>query len=230
MKRQVYLGLALVLAAAAALLSLRAQHTTPVVFATHDLSAGSQIQSVDLEIRDIHDDGVPAGALTDLAAANGLYAVLPLTAGEPVLQRAVSSHRSGGSLSAEFSIPAGYVAISVPVQPAAAVGGILQPGDRVDVYATPLAVAQGTGVNAETLSSGSMPASAQLIGSNVLVIELRSDQGQSMQPPDSSSSVHGLSFGVGKLGSVVLAVPAGDVAKYAAATTSDSIYLAMSIS
>ena len=229
MKRQMYLSVALILAAAAALLSLRAQHTTPVVFATHDVTAGTMIQSSDVEVRSIHDDGVPAGALSDVNSAAGMYATIPLTAGEAVLARAVSAHRSGGSVTAQFSIPSGYVAVSVPVQPAAAVGGILQPGDHVDVYATPLLSTQGSGSITTADSNGSGSA-AELIGSDVLVIELRSDQGQSMQASNDSSSVHGLNFGVGKLGSVVLAVPTADVAKYAAATSVDNIYLAMSLS
>ena len=228
MKRYAYLACAVVLALVTAFLVLRSQHTVPVVFATHDVAAGTQLQSDDVELHYVHEDGAPAGALSDPELAAGRYAALPLTAGEPVLDRALTEHRSGGALSHEFQIPGGDVAIAVPVQPAGAVGGMLQPGDHVDVYATPLAGHQsGTAQQAGDLSS----ASAQVLGHDVLVLQLRSDQGQSMQTADSSSSgnVHGLNFGGGKLGSVVLAVPAGDVARYAEATSADSIYLALSV-
>jgi Flp pilus assembly protein CpaB len=226
MKRYLYLGCAVLLAGIAAVLVLRAQHTVPVVFATHDVAAGQQISTDDVELRSVHDDGAPAGALRDADAASGRYAALPLTAGEPVLDRAVTRQRSGGALSHQFAIPSGYVAIAVPVQPAGAVGGMLQAGDRVDVYATPLS-RQGSGAGLTTTDAG---AGTSLLGRDVLVLELRSDQGQSMQPKDSGGgTVHGLNFGGGKLGSVVLAVPTAEVQRYAVATSADSIYLALSV-
>jgi Flp pilus assembly protein CpaB len=228
MKRYVYLGCALLLALITAVMVLRSQHTVPVVFATHDLAAGAQVHGEDLELRYVHEDGAPAGAVTSPELASGRYTALPLTAGEPVLDRALSDRRSGHSISHDFQIPSGDVAIAVPVQPAGAVGGMLQPGDHVDVYATPLAGHQS---GSSSAGAGPAAADAQVLGHDVLVLELRSDQGQAMQSADSSSTgnVHGLNFGGGKLGSVVLAVPAADVAHYAQAATADSIYLALSV-
>lgn len=226
MKRYAYLGCALLLAATSAILVLRSQHTVPVVFATHDVAAGAQVTADDLELRYVHEDGAPTGAVSDPGAAAGRWTALPLTAGEPVLGRALSDRRSGGALAHQFDIPDGDVAVAVPVQPAGAVGGMLQAGDHVDVYATPLSGRSGGP------ATSADPASTTRLGSDVLVLELRSDQGQSLQQSgdqSTGSTVHGLNFGSGKLGSVVLAVPTEDVPSYAAAASSDSIYLALSV-
>jgi hypothetical protein len=111
---------------------------------------------------------------------------------------------------------------------------MLAPGDHVDVYATPLAGhQQGASATSRAGGNATPPAPAAgdgtvVLGRDLLVLQLRSDQGQ---PLDASGdqSVHGLNFGVGKLGSVVIAVPADEVARYASAAVGDSIYLALSV-
>jgi hypothetical protein len=62
----------------------------------------------------------------------------------------------------------------------------------------------------------------------VVVLQLRSDDGQPLDDRG-GDNVHGLNFGSGKLGSVVLAVPAADVDRYASAVAEDSLYLALSV-
>ena len=234
MKRYIYFGCATVLAVASAFLVLRSQHTVAAVFATHDIRAGSQITADDVEVRHVHDDGAPAGVAVDTSEVVGRFAALPLTAGEPVLARAVSATRSGSGLAAQYDIPDGDVAVAVPVEPAGAVGGMLHSGDHVDVYGTPLSVVHGAGSGAVTPMSvdGVSPGpTTALIGQDVLVLELRTDQGQPLDATGSGggNNVHGLNFGSGKLGSVVLAVPAQDVERYAAAVSTESIYLALSL-
>jgi Flp pilus assembly protein CpaB len=229
MRRTIYLGLFLLLALCAGLLTLRAQRTVAVLVATHDVRAGQQVATGDVEVRRVHADSVAPDALSAPDDAVGSYVSWPLTAGEPVLSRMVRRERSGITLTAAITVPDGYRAVAVPVQPAGAVGGMLSPGDHVDVYATPLAGHGGT----EATSSGAAGApsggeATTVLGSDLLVLQLRSGQGQ---PLDGSTdqSVHGLNFGAGKLGSVVIAVPAGDVTRFAAAAASDSIYLALSV-
>jgi Flp pilus assembly protein CpaB len=230
MRRTVYLVLFLLLAALAALLTLRAQRTVAVLVATHDVRAGTQIAASDVEVRREHEDSVPSGALVAPEDAVGQYATWPLTGGEPVLGRMVRHQRSGITLVSDVSVPDGYRAIAVPVQPAGAVGGMLSPGDHVDVFATPL---PGHQAGDATASSREAPASGGgddtvRLGEDLLVLQLRSDQGQPLDA-GGDQSVHGLNFGSGKLGSVVLAVPADDVARYASAAASDTIYLALSV-
>ncbi len=154
----------------------------------------------------------------------GQYVAWPLTAGEPVLARAVRHARSGISLTGDITVPDGFRAVAVPVQPAGAVGGMLAPGDHVDAYATPLAGHQSTSAS---LSSASRPPGPDavigdgtaVLGRDLLVLQLRSDQGQPLDAA-TDQSVHGLNFGVGKLGSVVIAVPADEVSRYASAAAS----------
>jgi Flp pilus assembly protein CpaB len=241
MRRTVYLVLFLALAVMAGLLTLRAQRTVDVLVAARDVRAGEKLAASDLAVQRMHEDSVPAGAMATPDDAVGEYVAWPLAAGEPVLQRMVRHQRSGITLAADLSVPDGYRAIAVPVQPAGAVGGMLSPGDHVDVYATPLPGHQPN----DTRSSGSGAAPSRsaasstiagtgsadgtvVLGTDLLVLQLRTDQGQ---PLDASAdqSVHGLNFGAGKLGSVVIAVPASEVGRYASAASSDTIYLALTV-
>jgi Flp pilus assembly protein CpaB len=239
MRRTIYLALFLLLALAAGMLTLRAQRTVAVLVATHDIRAGQQVGGQDVEVRRVHADGVPADALAAPDDAVGSYVAWPLTAGEPVLSRMVRRERSGITLTAAMTVPDGYRAIAVPVQPAGAVGGMLSPGDHVDVYATPLpghngsgAGATGAATNTRDSTSITRDASAGeatvVLGHDLLVLQLRSDQGQPLDA-NADQSVHGLNFGAGKLGSVVIAVPAGEVARFASAAAADTIYLALSV-
>jgi Flp pilus assembly protein CpaB len=233
-RRAIYLAAFAVLALVAAGLTMRAQRTITVVVATHDLKAGSMVTPADLDVTRMHEDSVPAGALSSVDSAVGQYVGWPLTSGEPVLSRALHGQRSGTSVLAGLDVPSGYRAVAVPVQPAAAVGGMLARGDRVDVYATPLPGHEAGGAVTTTSSGGNSataqrPAGATLLGHDVLVLQLRSDQGQALEDT-TGDTVHGLNFGSGKLGSVVLAIPDSDVDRYAMAVTAESIYLALSVS
>jgi len=232
MKRLIYLAICGVLALTAAVLTLHAQHMVGVVVPTHDVKAGVQLQAGDLEVIQVSANGVPAGTLATTEAANGLYVAWPLTAGEPILSRTLPQQRSGGTIAGGYDVPNGYRAVAVPVLPAGAVGGMLAAGDHVDVYATPLTGHEQT----VTAASGSGEASAAdlatgatLVGSNVLVLELRSDQGQALDEQTGDSSVDGLDFDSEKLGSVVLAIPSDQVDIYASASNSMTIYLALDV-
>jgi len=225
MRRTIYLGLFLLLALSAGLLTLRAQRTVAVLVATRDVRAGQQVAASDVQVERAHADSVPGDALATPDDAVGSYVAWPLTAGEPVLAHMVRRERSGIALTAAVTVPDGYRAVAVPVQPAGAVGGMLSPGDHVDVYATPLA---GHTANTNAAAPDTTADDARLLGTDLLVVELRSDQGQPLDD-GTDQSVHGLNFGAGKLGSVVVAVPAADVPRFAAAAASDSIYLALSV-
>jgi Flp pilus assembly protein CpaB len=224
MRRTVYLVLFLLLAALAGVLTLRAQRTVAVLVAAHDVRAGAQIAAQDVEVQRMHEDSVPAGALVGPDDAVGQYVAWPLTAGEAVLGRMVRHQRSGITLVADVTVPDGYRAVAVPVQPSGAVGGMLSPGDHVDVYATPLPGHQADGAQASPPSDDA----TVMLGASLLVLQLRSDQGQ---PLDSGGdrSVHGLDFGSGKLGSVVLAVPSDQVSRFAAAAAAETMYLALDV-
>lgn len=233
MRRAVYLLAFALLAALAAVLTLRAQHTVSVVVATHDVRAGSQLQGGDVQLVSMRDNDLPSGTLTTTEAVIGQYVAWPLAAGEPVLARELQSQRSGSAVVGGLQVPTGYRAVAVPVQPADAVGGMIAPGDRVDVFETPIPGRSDGSVRATTQAAdsagaptGTAASGATRIGRQVLVLQLRSDQGAALEA-QSGDSVHGLNFGSGKLGSVVLAVPESDVPVYAAAVANDTLYLAL---
>jgi Flp pilus assembly protein CpaB len=233
MRRVAYLVAFAILAGLAAILTLRAQHTVSVVVATHDVRAGSQVQSGDVQVASMRDSGLPSGITDTTDAVVGQYVAWPLTGGEPVLIRQLRPQRSGISVTGGLEVPAGYRAIAVPVQPADAVGGMIAPGDRVDVYETPIPGRADTATPRAAASQladavNATPAGATRLGTQVLVLQLRSDQGAPLDA-QSGDTVHGLNFGAGKLGSVVLAVPDKDVPAYAAAVSGDTVYLALSV-
>jgi hypothetical protein len=73
-----------------------------------------------------------------------------------------------------------------------------------------------------TLVEESAPA-AVMIGKNVLVIALRTDQGTQVDPAD-----HGLNVGNIKPGSVLVAIPQAEESAYSAAIAASSFVLALS--
>jgi pilus assembly protein CpaB len=75
-------------------------------------------------------DLLPEGALTSLKDAIGQEVSAPLIAGE-----VVNSRRLGDS-STTLNVPAGFVAISIPVKVVQSVGGSIAAGQYVEVYAT----------------------------------------------------------------------------------------------
>jgi Flp pilus assembly protein CpaB len=224
MRRTLYLAGFTVLALAAAALALHGQQTDTVVVATRDLHAGDRVGPGDVEERRVHSDGIPSGAVGAAGAAVGAYVAWPLASGEPVLARMLRPERSGAAAAGGLPVPDGDRAVAVPVPPAGAVGGLLGPGDRVDVFVTPGGAARSAGVST---TSGD-PETATLIGSDVLVLQLRSDQGLLMSAGDAEEG-RGLGAGAARLGSVVLAVPASEAWRYAAAAAGGTLYLALHV-
>jgi len=92
----------------------------------------------------------------------------------------------------------------------------VKPGDRVDV----MAIAGGT--KATTLADQPL-ATPMLLGKDVLVIGLRTEQGT---PVDQAE--HGLSAGTSKLASILLAIPQNDEESYSAAMASSTFVLTLS--
>src|SRR5258708_22409841 len=80
--------------------------------------------------------------------------------------RALSSDRAS-LIAGGLAVPSGFHALSVPVTAADAAGGVLRPGDLVDVLAV-----------VKNQAPGSSPAPATTLGQRVLVLGLRTDQGQ----------------------------------------------------
>lgn len=77
----------------------------------------------------------PPGAINNSSEVNGMINLTPLLKGEPLLRGHLSSLKEEGHGLA-FKVPAGKRALAVAVDEVSGVGGLLSPGDRVDVLGT----------------------------------------------------------------------------------------------
>jgi len=75
---------------------------------------------------------VPSGAVRDLTAVGDRVAGTELASGQVLVNGMLVSAENNPGQAAD-AVPAGDVAVSVSVNPAAGVGGAVQPGDRVDI-------------------------------------------------------------------------------------------------
>lgn len=133
---------ALVLALRPAPAPARAPATVPVVVATVDLAPGAVLTAGDVAVAAYPSDLRPAGAVSDPAAVVGRPLTGGVRSGEPLTDAGLA-----GAGPAE-QLTAGQVA--APVRPAdLAVSALVQPGDRVDVLATPPGAAR-----AEVVAAG----------------------------------------------------------------------------
>ena len=216
MRRSIYLGVFILLSTIAGLFYYSHTRQSTALIATHDLSVGTRIQDSDVSVRQVNPASVPAGVLKVSDQAIGQVVSSPILEGQFVDARQVAPSRNASLLGTGLNVPAGYRIIGLPIAPAAAVGGVLKPGDRVDVMALP------NPSKAATLVDEPAPAPV-MIGKNVLVIGLRTEQGTQVDQAD-----HGLNAGNSKPGSVLLAIAPTEVAAYSAAIASSSFVLALS--
>jgi Flp pilus assembly protein CpaB len=75
---------------------------------------------------------VPAGAVTNLSTIDDQVTASDLTTGQVVVRSMFVAARQNPGGAAQ-TLASGDVAVSVSVDPAAGVGGAIQPGDRVDI-------------------------------------------------------------------------------------------------
>lgn len=216
MRRTIYLGVFILLSTVAGILYYSHTRQSTALVATRDLSVGTRIQDSDVTVRQINPASVPAGVLKASEQAVGQVVSSPILEGQFVDARQVAPTRNASLLGTGLDVPAGYRIIGLPIAPAAAVGGVLKPGDRVDVMAIP------NPTKAATLAEESAPTPVTL-GKNVLVIGLRTDQGTPVDQAD-----HGLNVGNSKPGTVLLAIAQTEESAYSSAIASSSFVLALS--
>lgn len=216
MRRSIYSGVFIVLSTIAGLFYYGHTRQSPALVATRDLSVGIRITDSDVTVRQVNPGSVPPGVLRTADQAIGQVVSSPILEGQFLDGRQVAPSRNANLLGSGLDVPAGYRIIGLPIAPAAAVGGVLKPGDRVDVMAIP------NPSKAPSLIDESAP-SPVIIGKDVLVIGLRTDQGTQVDPAD-----HGLNLGNSKPGSVLLAIPQTEEPVYSAAIAASSFVLALS--
>ena len=216
MRRNIYLGMFVLLSTVAGLFYYSYTRQSTALVATRDLSVGTRIQDSDVAVRQVNPASVPSRVLKASDQAIGQVVSSPILEGQFVDARQVAPSRNASLLGSGLNVPAGYRIIGLPIGPAAAVGGVLKPGDRVDVMAIP------NPSKPSTLLEEPAPTPV-MIGRDVLVIGLRTDQGMQLDPAD-----HGLNAGNSKPGSVLLAIAQAEEATYSAAIASSSFVLALS--
>jgi Flp pilus assembly protein CpaB len=215
MRRSLYLAVFVILSGIAGLFYYSHTRQATALVANHDLTVGTRIQDSDIGVRQVNPGSVGANVLRSADQAVGQVVSFPILEGQFVDAREVAPTKNASLLGAGLDIPPGYRIIGVPIAPAAAVGGVLKPGDRVDVMAIPNASRQASAVDQ------SAPAPA-LIGKNILVIGIRTDQGTQVDQAD-----HGVNAG-NKPASVLLAIPQTEETTYSAAIVGASFVLALS--
>jgi pilus assembly protein CpaB len=215
MRRSLYLAVFTILSGVAGLFYYTHTRESTALVANHDLTVGTKIQDSDVTVRQVNPGSVGSSVLRSPDQAIGQIVSFPVLEGQFVDAREVAPIKNAALLGSGLDIPPGYRIIGVPISPAAAVGGVLKPGDRVDVMAIPNPLRQVSPVDA--------PAPAPImIGKNVLVIGVRSDQGTEVDPTD-----HGGNLSA-KPASVLLAVPQTEETTYSAAIVAGSFVLALS--
>jgi pilus assembly protein CpaB len=105
-----------------------------VMAAQHDLPLGATIKKTDIKPVAFLAKDIPTGALATSEQAVGRVTLYPITKNEPLTATKVSSVNGADGITA--TIPAGYRAVSVPVNDVSGVSGLILPGSRVDVLFT----------------------------------------------------------------------------------------------
>lgn len=103
--------------------------TAEILVALTDIGISESLDARTVKLEEWPQDRVPEGAVLALADVDGKYARARLYAGEPILLAKLMDSNKG---SPTVTIPKGYRAVPVKVS-AETAGGLIQPGDRVDV-------------------------------------------------------------------------------------------------
>ena len=113
---------------------------TPVIVAKADIPARTTITAGMIEVRNVQADAKSALALGTTDEVVGQVTRFPIAANEQVTSSKIVSLAPGelaSDRSLGFVVPPGKRAIAVTVSPIVAAGGLVLPGDYIDVMFTP---------------------------------------------------------------------------------------------
>jgi pilus assembly protein CpaB len=205
--RRALLALAIAAGALSAALYFTATQRTDVVLMARDVNEPRPLTAGDLEVRAIAAELAPSDVLRSIDDAVGLTPRAPMLRGQLVLERAVAAELvelRGWPLDPTFR------AVALPLRAIDAVGGVIVPGSRVDVFAMPIA--------------GRAPAdrTAEVLVTDAAVLDVRTESGAAYAPRDTQSTVI-----VDRLAAVVIAVRAADEARIADRLATSTFALAL---
>jgi len=113
-----------------------AADTRTVVVAAHDIAPRTKLDAAMLRLAEVPEDMVLDGAFDEIEPLEGQYARYRLLEGEQVVASKVGAQdveEKGAGVS--FLLPPGLRAFSISVSEESSVGGLVLPGDLVDVIA-----------------------------------------------------------------------------------------------
>lgn len=216
MLRFLYLSAFVILSAIAGVFYYSQTRLVPVAVAANTLKVGAQVEESDVTIRRVNPASVPTGILTRTDQAVGRFVSFPVLQGQFIDARQLASTHNAELLQGGLNVPKGFRIISLPVVPAAAVGGVLRAGDLVDVIAVPNTT--------KSVSGPEEPGVPNVIGRRVLVLGLRTEQGIELEQKNTSK---GITFASNKANSILLAIPAIDETRYSTAIATSTFFFAL---
>jgi pilus assembly protein CpaB len=114
--------------------------TEPVVVATQDIPVATRITADMVQIKEVSMDAVHPDSFSSTEEVVGNLARYPITAGEQILSDRVAASSTtlpeGEELPLPYIVPEGKRAVSVAIDQLIGAGGLLRPGDYVDVILT----------------------------------------------------------------------------------------------
>lgn len=117
---------------------------TRIVVASQAIEFGKPLTNTNTRLADWPAGTIPTGAFTNLAdAQRNRIALQAIAAGEPILAARVTG--SDGRATLATALPAGMVAISIPISDVTGVAGFVRPGDLVDILLTRQIPGDGAG-------------------------------------------------------------------------------------
>lgn len=109
-----------------------ASSTTKVVVAAQDISARTTLDADMLKVADVPTDSVLKGTFSDIDDLDGQVTRYPLISGEQVTATKIGVQKDDET-GLSFVFPQGMRAFSIQVSEESSVGGLILPGDLVDI-------------------------------------------------------------------------------------------------
>ena len=107
----------------------------PVVVATKDIAASTQITADMIQVLNFSTDQAPPFAFRAKDAVVGKYASIPIHANQAIADNLLVTTQSEVKAAKQpfLDIPSGMVAMQIPTGELVGAGGYIQPDDRIDV-------------------------------------------------------------------------------------------------
>lgn len=195
--------------------------TVSVVVAAQDIKAGTTISADMLTTAVIPSKVLVDGAVTDKQAAVGLVNLYPIYKNDQVSAPKLGKTESS-NCGLPCAIPNGMVAVSVPISETTSVGGLIQPGDYIDITAV---YGKSNGDNATSLLQNVL---VLAVGQNAAKPTAQLDSNGNPLPADNAAVVGPDNQDPNnKAKTLTVAVNPQDVGTLALATTQGTVYLSL---